>query len=743
MTENLRSLLARASEALRAGRPDAAEALYRDALAREPDHAEATHFLGIAKLHAGRTDEGLAALKRSLALDPGQPMYALNAGLALSQAGHAEEAERVLRDAIAVAPGAAPLHNALGALLQKRGALHAARLALEQAARLAPGDDTAHNNLGYVLLQCGDAEAAERALREARRVNPSNAMACNNLGNALLAQGDVAGAEASYRAAIAVAPAFGGAHYNLGRLLLEQGRTDAALAAFGACLRLSPQDPGAWQAFADALAGVRLDAADPAMEDALVSCLARDDVEPTGLALAALDLLRADAAFAKLLEGGEVRWQDALAAARRPLLGLVLENVIVPDPGFERLVAGLRRAALMRAASEPSAAPEDTALACAVAEQCFLAEYVADDTPEESEAVERLARSARTEFALAALAAYRPLAAAPAAPESPAFARLVRRQVAEPAEERRLRGTIASLGSVGNRVSRAVQAQYEENPYPRWFRAPSFVGAYPLGLKLRKLVPQSPDGLGIPDDLSVLIAGCGTGRHAAITARQQPNARILAVDLSAASLAFAMRRFGELGIVNVRFARADLLELGTLEERFDVIECAGVLHHLDDPLAGWRVLAGLLRPRGFMNIALYSEAGRAAVVAARRLIAERGFQPTPVGMRAARAVILGLPEDSPERGVLESVDFWSMSGCRDLLFHAMEHRYTPARIGAELRELGLEFLGFETSGAVRRAYVERFPDDPERLDLANWSTFEEERPATFAAMYQFWVRRRT
>ncbi|HEY6864503.1 MAG TPA: class I SAM-dependent methyltransferase, partial [Burkholderiales bacterium] len=241
---------------------------------------------------------------------------------------------------------------------------------------------------------------------------------------------------------------------------------------------------------------------------------------------------------------------------------------------------------------------------------------------------------------------------------------------------------------------------------------------------------------------SVLIAGCGTGRHAAITARQQPHARILAVDLSAASLAFAMRRFRELGITNVRFARADLLRLGGLQERFDLIECAGVLHHLDDPIAGWRVLAGLLRSKGFMNVALYSESGRSAIVAARRLIEARGLAPDPAGMRAARDMIMALPQGAPERRVMDSVDFWSLSGCRDLLFHAREHRFTLARIAAALRELDLEFLGFDVDSRVKRAYAERFPGDRAAADLENWAAFEAEHPDTFAAMYQFWVRRK-
>jgi SAM-dependent methyltransferase len=254
------------------------------------------------------------------------------------------------------------------------------------------------------------------------------------------------------------------------------------------------------------------------------------------------------------------------------------------------------------------------------------------------------------------------------------------------------------------------------------------------------LFPHAGRALSVPQRPSILIAGCGTGWQVALTAPPNPDSRILAVDLSRASLAYAARRAQESGIRNVEFAQADILELGRLEERFDVIECTGVLHHLHDPVAGWRVLVGLLAPGGKMMVGLYSETARRGVVAARRLIEQRGFAADLRGMRAARAAILALPRDDPARLVTRTVDFYTRSGCRDLLFHVQEHRYTLRSIEAILADLGLEFLGFEfESSAMVLEYRQEYPLDPAATSLANWTEFETRHPDTFNAMYQFWV----
>jgi 2-polyprenyl-3-methyl-5-hydroxy-6-metoxy-1,4-benzoquinol methylase len=411
-------------------------------------------------------------------------------------------------------------------------------------------------------------------------------------------------------------------------------------------------------------------------------------------------------------------------ALEEPLLLRMLEDVVIRDGALERVITDARRKML----DEPLALP----VMVAIAHQCFNTEYVFEETEEERSKVERLrdaiiSSDAPPPHCYAAYAAYRPLATLKGG--NVPIDSLARRQIAEPLEERRLAASIATLSTAKGAVSAAVQAQYEENPYPRWVRT-NFVGS-----------PHREVGA-ISQKPRILIAGCGTGQHAIVTARRFAGASVLAVDLSLASLGYAMRKTRELGVDNIEYRQADILSLGALDDRFDLIECSGVLHHLEDSFEGWRILAALLKPGGFMRVGLYSEAGRRSVVRARELIAAQGFKPDRDGIRACRAAIRARESDELFAKIVRNEDFYSMSGCRDLLFHVQEHRFSLPQIESMIGRLALSFLGFEfpDSGATVERYRARFPADRDLLNLKNWNRFEEEFPDTFARMYQFWVR---
>jgi 2-polyprenyl-3-methyl-5-hydroxy-6-metoxy-1,4-benzoquinol methylase len=442
--------------------------------------------------------------------------------------------------------------------------------------------------------------------------------------------------------------------------------------------------------------------------------------------------------------------------ARDPMLRSILESATVRDLDLERYLTSLRGVILAMAVDVTSSGRavkhHVLGLCCALAKQCFINEYVFACKPQEWEQVERLKDTLGKALASGravspllplALAAYVPLSQIAGARSllDRAWPELVRsvlaQQLTEPDEEQGYRDTIPRLTSIENDVSLLVRQQYEENPYPRWVTAESDRGAVPIAGYLRRLFPaasfhNAPAG----EEIDVLIAGCGTGQQAIHSARRLLGARVLAVDLSLASLCYAKRMSRAFGLSSIEYAQADVLELASVGRTFDVIETSGVLHHLADPFEGWRVLLSMLRPAGFLHVGLYSKVAREPIRAARAWLAAQGAVPTASNIRRWRQELLG----TPMRSVAQYADFFSTSECRDLLFHVQEHNLTIPEIEAFLHRHNLHFIGFELPASTVASYVRRFPADRAMTDLACWHRFEAENPAAFVGMYQFWVQ---
>jgi len=291
-------------------------------------------------------------------------------------------------------------------------------------------------------------------------------------------------------------------------------------------------------------------------------------------------------------------------------------------------------------------------------------------------------------------------------------------------------------------VSLLVKQQYEESPYPRWMKAAPIAKVMTIDGYLRHQFPLSSlRNVANKSRVEILVAGCGTGQHSVETARQFIGAQILAVDLSLTSLCYAKRKTREFGLNNVEYAQADILQLESIGRVFDVIEASGVLHHLADPFAGWRLLLSMLRPGGFMRLGLYSKISRQDLVDARRFIAQRGYRPSTEDIRRCRQELTSYGDGTPLKRITEWSDFFTTSTCRDLLFHIQEHQLTLPEINTFLSQNRLEFLGFNLPGHVLQNFRRRFPNDKTMTDLNHWHSFETENPVIFAGMYQFWIQK--
>lgn len=467
-------------------------------------------------------------------------------------------------------------------------------------------------------------------------------------------------------------------------------------------------------------------------------------------------LQRLEVAWPRRLTHHELFGGTSIAGvSSQVLLHSMLQSTWLSNWPLENFLTHVRRFLLQRAADRaPNFAiveETDLRLFCAIAQQCFINEYVfvqGDDETRQAIALrnvldERLAAGGDIpEALLVAVAAYFPLHSLELAGSllqhvwREPISGLVQQQIREPLEEKLDRASIPVLTAIEDGVSLQVRQQYEENPFPRW------IVQLPAKVPTPELTTAAAVASNAAEVREILIAGCGTGQHSTDTAVRFPQAHILAIDLSLASLAYARRKTREMGLQNIDYATADILKLAELNRSFDRIEVSGVLHHLADPIAGWRMLASLLRPHGIMYVGLYSEIARRAIVACRALIAQRGYSPTIEGIRACRDAIFRGNDISLRKDLMTLRDFYGASGCRDLLFNIMEHRFTLPQIKTFLVEHDLLFLGFDCEPEVFEAFARRFPDPAALIDLDAWHEFETDNPDTFIGMYQFLIRRK-
>lgn len=781
-----------ASLLARLGRDEEALEQAEQAVALRPRLAGTLHLIGTLHHRAGQPESAIAAFHRVLAVDPGHLDARLRLADSLRVAGHWEEAATVCRDGLArIAnpddPNRTPLLANLGAALQSSGDTAGALDAYREALRLSPDLPEVHNNLARLHQETGNPDAAIEELRRATAGRPANQPLPLPLRRALLsllvAAGRTAEAEAEAFGIARTAPEDAELCFGIAAVFLQGGWRDQALPYVRKAIRLAPDVPRNWIAFAEALRDATTPEPDEGLRADLLAALGRPEVEGSGLARAIAGVLMASPVtrtLAALPENDGPALDDASRAllADGSLAGLAEDALLlahlraapVCDPTLERALTRLRRVLLL-ALTGPGLPdrPSWRALCAAIAEQCFLNEYVFAETDGEFQVLAVLLRAAEAALdrkeqppavLVALLGAYRPLyrweraAALQALSWPEEIARLLNRQVAEPLAEATIQAELPALTQISHPVSVGVRAQYEENPYPRWMTTGLLPEPVPLPRFLHALfphaaLPTSPawnaPGWEAPgwEAPEVLVAGCGTGREAVWAATTMKNAKVLAVDLSRRSLAYATRQSRRLGLTGIEFAQADLLELGTLGRRFDVIHSVGVLHHMEDPVAGLRVLRGLMRPHGVMEVGFYSAAARRPILAARQFIAERGHPPTLDGIRRVRRDILGLPDNHPARAVVHSPDFYGTSACRDLLMHVHELHVTLPWLAGAFETLGLEFLGFRLADpAVAALYRKRFPEDPAMTSLARWDRLEAEHPMIFGGLYQAWVRAR-
>jgi tRNA (mo5U34)-methyltransferase len=113
-----------------------------------------------------------------------------------------------------------------------------------------------------------------------------------------------------------------------------------------------------------------------------------------------------------------------------------------------------------------------------------------------------------------------------------------------------------------------------------WTAPDHFLGDYP-GAKFKRFAPHLPADL---SGKSVLDIGCNAGFYS-IEMKRRGARRVLGIDSDERYLAQARLAAQVLGLDDdVEFAKLDVYDVGTLDEKFDLVIFMGVLYHLRHPL---------------------------------------------------------------------------------------------------------------------------------------------------------------
>jgi tetratricopeptide (TPR) repeat protein len=276
--------IAMANAVERAGKPDQAEKIYRDFIAKAETRPEAAkarlalaEFLGRAR----RTADAQAVIGEVLAQDPRDLQALVTKGKLAMAAKNAPEAIAAFRSALEVQPESGEVLTLLAAAQQAGGDTGEVQETLEQAVRATPGDFTARRNLVQLLLQQKNLaqalaqaddylkvrpgsldglnlkaellamdkqnDAAVEVLQEIRRRYPDNVAAALRLGSYHLNTKAYDKALAEYGAARQISgnayePVLGEVSVHM-----EMKKPDKAQALVKKILAENPKHPGAYQ----------------------------------------------------------------------------------------------------------------------------------------------------------------------------------------------------------------------------------------------------------------------------------------------------------------------------------------------------------------------------------------------------------------------------------------------------------------------------------------------------------------
>ena len=644
-----------------------------------------------------------------------------------------------------------------GQILKGLRQLNEAELYTRKAIEIKPNYINAHYNLGNILKDLGRQDDAEKSYRKAIELNPNFPEAYLNLGILLNNLGKIKEAIVFIHQAIKIKPNFAEAYLNLGIILKDHGEYEKAFDYHLKAMEIYEDNPINYFLITHLLKECNPSKLDKNQLKIILNILLkRDDIPHNELFIVFNYLYRNEFIHYKDKSSKILNNKQYKKLISDELLIKAMKKIILRDSKWEHLLTNFRNYISKIIFKKVRIInSNELKFILALAEQCFLNEYIYPVTEEEHESIQKIIKRCSlgkiNKTNISIISCYLPLykiidqikLVYTINSQDENFDELIKLQIIEPLEEKKLSKNIKSVSSIVDNISKKVKSQYEENPYPRWkFGDPSKESKISYNQLINTDIKPNYISPNIDSrQLEILIAGCGTGNQI-LHAQRYKNSKITAIDLSSSSLAYAQRQINAIGISNTELIQMDILELKLLGKQFDIIECVGVLHHMKDPSEGLKCLLRVLKNNGFINLGLYSQIARKNIKQARDYIMHSKLKATNDDIRIFREnVFSGKVEQL--NNLRHWRDFYTTSECRDLCFHVQEHTFTINQLEDTFSTHNLNFLGFILPQNIKSVYKNYFPKDVKAIKLKNWGEFETMHPNTFRGMYQFWLNKIT
>ncbi len=235
----------RAGVLLNVGQADEAAQAIGQALALDPDAADALAQRAVIAVVQNRREQALADATRAVELDPESAPARIALSYALQASFDLEAARATLREAAERTPGDALVQARLAELELSFGNRGAAQAAAERAAALAPGLARTQMVLGFAALTRIDIGEARAAFERAIELDSAEPLARLGLGLGKIRGGHLEAGRRELEIAAALDPNSSLLRSYLGKAYFEERRGPQDAEQFRIAKELDPNDPDA------------------------------------------------------------------------------------------------------------------------------------------------------------------------------------------------------------------------------------------------------------------------------------------------------------------------------------------------------------------------------------------------------------------------------------------------------------------------------------------------------------------